>query len=1042
MVYPIWVSIITENPMPNEMTIKTLTENIRGATVPRQYFAALLLIACTGNQVNGLERLPYNNPELVVDLGVGLWAWPLPMDWDTDGDLDLVVSCPDVPSRGIYLFENPGGSKMPVFKPAVRIGEGLHNIRVSYVHGVPRVLTPGIEWIHFLGDRFEQKYPIYDPAKKNALGKGRIRADQRHYVDYDGDGTQDLILGIGDWGDYGWDDAFDAEGRWTRGPLHGYVYLVRNQGTDEKADYEAPVLIPADGKPVDVYGMPSPNFADFDGDGDLDLVCGEFIDGFTYFQNVGTRTRPKYAAGRRLMNGDEPLRMDLCMIVPTAIDWDRDGDADLVVGQEDGRVALVEHLGTVSEQVPVFAKPKFFQQEADRVKFGALVTPIGFDWDGDGDQDIVAGNTAGYIGFIENLGRTPGNETPTWAAPVRLKAGGKTLRIMAGKNGSIQGPCEAKWGYSTISIADWDHDELPDLVVNSIWGKVVWYRNTGTRTDPQLAPEQPVTVDWQGEVPKPEWIWWRPEDDHLVTQWRTTPVVIDWNRDGLNDLVTLDHEGYLVLFRRSGHDGQLVLLPGERVFHGGEYDAKHGLESDRPGALQLNRGTAGASGRRKLCIVDWDADGQRDLLVNSQNVNLLRNISADRQPWSFEDVGPLSDRRLAGHTTSPTTVDWNKDGRPDLLVGAEDGFLYYLAQADTLVNSQAIPPLATPGRGAYLSGELIYSLDDKPTPECHASTIVETPSGLVAAWFGGTHEKHADVGIWVSRHDPAEWSPPVEVANGVQSPEKRYPCWNPVLFRSRNGPLMLFYKVGPSPREWWGMLMTSPDDGRTWSSPRRLGEDDAIGHLLGPVKNKPIQLSDGAILCPSSTEHQGWRVHFELTKDLGKTWQVIGPIHDGTQFSAIQPSILTYDDDRMQVLCRSKQGVITQSWSADGGHTWGKMTPTKLPNPNAGTDAVTLKDGRQLLVYNHTVRDGTFPSGRNMLNVALSLDGEHWKPVLTLERSEGEFSYPAVIQASDGKVHITYTFQRRSIKHVVLDPHKFVEVGITNNPLVVLSAYS
>ncbi len=335
-----------------------------------------------------------------------------------------------------------------------------------------------------------------------------------------------------------------------------------------------------------------------------------------------------------------------------------------------------------------------------------------------------------------------------------------------------------------------------------------------------------------------------------------------------------------------------------------------------------------------------------------------------------------------------------------------------------------LPPLSKPGTGAFLKGELIYSLKNKPTPQCHASTIVETPKGLVAAWFGGKFERHRDVGIWVSRHDGKKWSKPVEVVDGSEGEKEDFPCWNPVLFQPTKGPLMLFYKVGPHPARWWGMLITSQDNGKTWSKPRRLGKDKAIGNLIGPVRCKPIQLADGTILCGSSTEHKGWRVHFEMTKDLGKTWKVIGPIHTGKKFGAIQPTFLKYPDGKLQVLCRSRQGVVTQSWSKDNGKTWSKMTATKLPNPNAGVDAVTLKDGRQLLIYNHTTRRGKFPSGRNMINIAVSKDGKSWKPVLTLERDKSEFSYPAIIQTSDGKVHATYTYRRYSIKHVVLDPKK------------------
>ncbi len=351
-------------------------------------------------------------------------------------------------------------------------------------------------------------------------------------------------------------------------------------------------------------------------------------------------------------------------------------------------------------------------------------------------------------------------------------------------------------------------------------------------------------------------------------------------------------------------------------------------------------------------------------------------------------------------------------------------FIHAAAVAD---EPFAVPDIATAGNNGYVSGDLIYPLEGRQTPECHASTIVETADGLVAAWFGGKHEKNTDVGIWVSLHRDGQWSKPFEVFDGSEGEEKEFACWNPVLFQPQSGPLMLFYKVGPSPSTWWGMLATSEDNGKNWSKPWRLGTDDKLGapnnSLLGPVKNKPIQLTDGAILCPSSSEHQGWRVHFELTRDLGKTWEVIGPIHDATKFNAIQPSILTYKDGKMQVLCRTREKVVASSWSNDNGKTWGPLTATNLPNPNSGTDAVTLKDGRHLLVYNHSVRT-LGKNGRQILNVAISEDGEDWKPVLTLENEKNRagYSYPAVIQTSDGLVHITYTWRRLSVKHVIVDP--------------------
>ena len=306
-----------------------------------------------------------------------------------------------------------------------------------------------------------------------------------------------------------------------------------------------------------------------------------------------------------------------------------------------------------------------------------------------------------------------------------------------------------------------------------------------------------------------------------------------------------------------------------------------------------------------------------------------------------------------------------------------------------------------------------FIFETAPSPECHASTIVESRGALLAAWFGGTQEKNPDVCIWLSRHEGGRWTPPEEVANGVESPVKRYPCWNPVLFQPKDGPLMLFYKVGPSPDSWWGMLMTSEDGGKTWSQARRLPDG-----ILGPVKNKPVQLPTGDILCPSSTEDKGWRVHFERTSDLGRTWHRTDPVNDGREFGAIQPSVLIYDGMRLQALGRTQQRRIFQIWSEDAGRSWGPMSATALPNPNSGIDAVTLTDGRQLLVYNHTTR------GRSPLNVSVSADGRNWQAAFVLESAPGEYSYPAVIQTSDSLVHITYTWKRQRIRHVVLDPAK------------------
>jgi predicted neuraminidase len=312
-----------------------------------------------------------------------------------------------------------------------------------------------------------------------------------------------------------------------------------------------------------------------------------------------------------------------------------------------------------------------------------------------------------------------------------------------------------------------------------------------------------------------------------------------------------------------------------------------------------------------------------------------------------------------------------------------------------------------------------FIYETAPFPSCHASTLAETPEGIVAAWFGGTHEKHPDVGIWLSRLEKGSWTIPVEVADGVQNPTLRYPTWNPVLFQLPGKELLLFYKVGPSPSDWWGMLKRSTDGGRSWSAAERLPDG-----ILGPIKNKPVLLADGTLLCPTSSEHDGWRVHFEMTRDAGRSWTRTPAINDGREFSAIQPSILFTRDGRLQILCRSKNGVVLQAFSSDQGRSWTPLERTPLPNPNSGTDAVTLMDGRQLLVYNHvTKRSMEWGGSRSPLNITVSDDGLDWKPWLVLEdEPKMEFSYPAVIQGGDGRIHVTYTWKRQRIRYAVIDP--------------------
>lgn len=305
-----------------------------------------------------------------------------------------------------------------------------------------------------------------------------------------------------------------------------------------------------------------------------------------------------------------------------------------------------------------------------------------------------------------------------------------------------------------------------------------------------------------------------------------------------------------------------------------------------------------------------------------------------------------------------------------------------------------------------------FVFESAPFKSCHASTLVETGAGdLLCAWFAGDAEGRTNVSIWLSRKTPAGWSTPSELVTGVQPDGTRYPCWNPVLTRSPEGVIELFYKVGPKPDRWWGMHMVSSDDGLTWSRSRPLPP-----HVLGPIKNKPEWFQDGRLLAPSSDESpvtDTWVIRMESRIPSGE-WTTTGPIADPEQTHPIQPSILKLSDGRLQILCRSRSGSIVQSFSPDGGQTWSPIEKSKLPNPNAGTDALTLASGIHILIYNPTTK------GRTPLELATSRDGLVWTSLAVLESEPGEYSYPTVIQTRSGEIHGTYTWKRQRIRHYII----------------------
>jgi predicted neuraminidase len=325
------------------------------------------------------------------------------------------------------------------------------------------------------------------------------------------------------------------------------------------------------------------------------------------------------------------------------------------------------------------------------------------------------------------------------------------------------------------------------------------------------------------------------------------------------------------------------------------------------------------------------------------------------------------------------------------------------------------------------TGEFIY--ETASFPSAHASTIVELPDGdLMAAWFGGTAEGNPDVAIWGARHSNGKWSAPVELAR-----EPGTPSWNPVLFHTKDKKLWLYYKFGTHPTMWTGARRWSDDEGKTWSPVEHLPAG-----LYGPIRAKPLVMENGTIVSGTSVEtYRSWAVWIERSEDNGKTWTKFGPITIPSDLygkpvdskipkevpgsndwafteGIIQPSVVSLGGKRLRLYARStaKMGKICVADSTDGGKTWTQARPIALPNPNSGLDAVQLKDGRIVIIYNHT------SSGRTPLNLAVSRDGENFKMFSVLENEPGEFSYPNVIQGKNGDLHMTYTWNRKTIKYV------------------------
>ncbi|EKF43148.1 FG-GAP repeat-containing protein [Nitratireductor indicus C115] len=609
------------------------------------------------------------------------------VDWDGDGGRDLLLSSWDTCYEGrVFVYPQIGtkpdgtpilGGEQIVegvrgYVTAVRDGDRFHLLSVSRMRR-QIYLFPNT------GTAREPRFgnPVVLDLEADWV-KGNEYFHMARFHDIDGDGVPELVVGTDSWDDYWpngleWNDvgyrAYDAAGRWLGGPLRGFLYAFKNTGT-----LSAPVLgrgrpVLGGETPLEVYGQCAPAFGDFTGDGRDAVICGEFWNILHFARQTGPSAfeQPKLVAD----TAGAPVLLDQCIHLPCAVDWDGDGRLDILVGAEDGYVTFLRNIGTGPDGRPAFEKIGRVEGVEPSIHAGVLPSPAAHDFSGNGLPDLVVGNSTGELLFYENLGP---REAPGLAREVMIEAGGKPVRIAAGLTGSIQGPSEKMFGYSCPTIADWDGDGLPDLLVSDVNGHHNFYRNDGGRVPPRFEAPRPLT--WQG---KP-----------LKTVWRVRPAVIDWLGDGQLHYLALDEDGVLSDFRRAS-DTELA-------------DKRH-LRWEDGTQMRFTQDVGGGRGRVKLCAVDWTGDGRIDLVIGTHarasvppgpagqprnttgqaGIFLLKNIGSNAEPaFAFPKAFRFRGEtiQMAMHVASPEAVDWDGSGKLGLLVGVEDGSLVWLKRDD------------------------------------------------------------------------------------------------------------------------------------------------------------------------------------------------------------------------------------------------------------------------------------------------------------------------------------------------------------------------
>ncbi|MGE4563674.1 MAG: FG-GAP repeat domain-containing protein [Victivallaceae bacterium] len=609
------------------------------------------------------------------------------IDFDGDGDLDLFfLSGSQTDSGrdlfgGLYYYENLRNERgYDVFAAPVLIDKGNQEFGIYRQTAPPRLVDldgDGRKECVFASDFLaacadienRNGFPVLTNWRKLDFdGEMPKLVSSPALADFDGDGLTDIFSD---------GELYRNVGTRTAPKFSSKaadVFAPGVRGDDEQSNH----------KDVHAQKIIRNNFgenirplvwavADLNGDGRADLVCCGWRSQLYYFPR---RADGKFAAPVliRTRDGHELFWPGVFPYMSFA-DLDGDGATDMLLSSEDGTLGFARNVGAPGKAME-FLPPVSLSEMNPRLNAGALAIPVAVDWNGDGALDLVAGAANGFVWYFENAGTSV---APVFRNPVPLEAGNRPIRIMAGPDGSVQGEQENDWGYLNIEVADWDGDGLKDLFVTGVRGEHLFFRNVGTRRDPRLAPAEFLEVDWEGEAPHPGNIRFQVRGKALVTAHRCRPSAVDFDGDGLVDYVTTDHDDKLAFYQRYRRpDGLLGLKPGKNIFT---------IEAPFFRTMIWNHQTiaglpvkSAQEGRSVIQVLDWDNDGLPDILMDNLNGRILRNTSADRLKPVLVDQGDLAGKRLANHNAAPYAADFDGDGKLDLIVGAETGWIYYFSR--------------------------------------------------------------------------------------------------------------------------------------------------------------------------------------------------------------------------------------------------------------------------------------------------------------------------------------------------------------------------